>query len=126
MKNFKYTKGLLISLILLSFVGCVTVQDTIYLRQAEVVGPIYTPPIHVTDSIDTPALTVSPKFTMNTKKSFIGEVEQRIGFFNLDTNFIPADHSLIWNVTTVTAGLDLDLQLSNVFAITMGALYSSG
>ena len=70
-----------LSILILLFTGCATVTDTLYLRQAEVTGPIYTPPIHLVDSVVTPALVVSPKFSLNTKKSFTGEVEQRCWIF---------------------------------------------
>lgn len=110
---------------LLLFNGCTTVEETLYLRQAEVTGPIMCPPIHLTDSTDTPTFTVSPRFTFNTKKSFTGDVEQRKSYYGYDSAFIPLKNSLQWDIININAGIDMDLALSKSFAITLGAVYSS-
>jgi hypothetical protein len=105
--------------------GCATVEETLYLRQAEVTGPIVCPPIHLTDTTDAPSLTVSPKFTYNTQKTFTGDIEQRTSYYFIDTVFVPLENSLEWNIATINAGIDFDLALSQKFAITFGAVYSS-
>ncbi len=110
---------------LLLFINCSTTNQTLYLREAEVYGPISQPPIHLTDSSDTPSVTFSPKFSYNTKKTLIGDVSQSAGFFGSDTIFVPSENSLTWNMSTVYAGLDIDLILSRRFAISMGVNYSS-
>jgi hypothetical protein len=125
MKTLVNIGTLYISISLLLFTGCATVEETLYLRQAEVTGPIMCPPIHLTDSTETPSLTVSPRFTFNTKKSFTGDVEQRKGYYGYDTAFIPLENSLQWDIININAGIDMDLALSKSFAITFGAVYSS-
>jgi len=109
----------------LIFTGCAQIEETLYLRQAEVTGPIVAPPIHLTDSTETPSFTVSPKFTFNTKNKFTGDVEQRTSYYTRDTAFIPLENSLLWDIATISAGIDMDFALSNKFAITFGANYSS-
>lgn len=125
MKKIVNIRALYCLVPLLLLFGCTTVVERLYLRQAEVTGPIVTPPIHLSDSTDTPSLTVSPKFTYNTKKTFTGDVEQRTSFYNRDTTFIPLENSLFWDIATISAGIDMDFALSNKFAITFGAIYSS-
>lgn len=112
-------------LCLFLFIGCTTTNQTLYLQQAEVNGPISQPPIHLTDSSDTPSVTFSPKFSYNTKKTLIGDVSQSAGFFGSDTIFVPSENSLTWNMSTVYAGLDIDLLLSKRFAISLGVNYAS-
>jgi hypothetical protein len=113
------------SLPVVLFTGCVTVEETLYLRQAEVTGPIVTSPIHITDSTDTPSITFSPKFTYNTKNLFTGHVAQNTSYDELDSVLIPLENSLTWDIATFNAGLDIDIALSQVFAISMGVNYSS-
>jgi len=113
------------SLPLMLFSGCVTVEETLYLRQAQVTGPIVTSPIHITDSIDTPSITFSPKLTYNTNNLFTGEIAQIGSYYEIDTSFVPSEHSLTWDIATFNAGLDIDIALSRVFAISMGVNYSS-
>ncbi len=110
---------------LLLLINCSTTNQTLYLREAEVYGPISQPPIHLTDSSDTPSVTFSPKFSYNTKKTLIGDVSQSAGFFGSDTIFVPSENSLTWNMSTVYAGLDIDLLLSRRFAISLGVNYAS-
>jgi hypothetical protein len=112
-------------ILLLTFFGCTTVKDTLYLREAEVTGPIMPAPIHLTDSIDTPSFTISPRFSYSTKNSFNGEIEQFTWYSSLDSGFVPSEHSLTWNVANINAGIDMDLALSKVIALTFGVNYSS-
>jgi len=94
-----------------------TTVRTIYLQEAEVTGPINQPPIHITDSIDTPSITFSPRFSYSTKNTLIGDIKQRSELYELDTTFVPSENSLTWNIATVNAGLDMDVVLSKSFAI---------
>lgn len=110
---------------LLLLIGCTTTNQTLYLQQAEVTGPISQPPIHLTDSIDTPSVFFSPKLSYNTKKTLTGNVSNSGGYYSPDTIIVPLDSSLTWNMSTIYAGLDIDLILSSRFAISLGVNYSS-
>ncbi len=112
-------------LCLFFLISCTTTNQTLYLRQAEVTGPISQPPIHLTDSSDTPSVTFSPKLSYNTKETLTGNVSQSTALYGSDTIFVPSENSLTWNITTVFAGLDIDLILSRRFAISLGVNYSS-
>ena len=98
MKRLISIVAIYITILLLA--GCKTVDETLYLRQAEVTGPIVAPPIHLTDSTDTPSFTISPRFTFNTKKSFTGDVAQRTSYYTSDTAFIPLENSLRFIILT--------------------------
>ena len=105
---------------LLLFISCTTTKQTLYLQQAEVHGPISQPPIHLTDSTDTPSVVFSPKLSYNTKNTLTGNVSNSGGLYTTDTIFVPSENSLTWNMSTVYAGVDIDLILSRVFAISLG------
>ena len=105
--------------------GCVSVKDTLYLREAEVTGPIITSPIHLTDSIDIPSFTISPRFSYSSRKNLIGEINQYPSYYFQDTIYVPSEHSLTWDMTSVNAGVDMDITLSKAIAIFMGVNYSS-
>lgn len=123
--NIRYFSSSVVFFLMIAVMGCTTVKDTLYLRQAEVTGPITPAPMHLTDSIVTPSFTISPRFSYSTNNNFNGEIEQYTRYYLLDTAFAPSEHSLIWNVAKVNAGLDMDLALSNVIALTFGINYSS-
>lgn len=116
---------LLMLLIIFFMIGCTTVKDTLYLREAEVSGPIMPAPIHLTDSTDTPSFTISPRFSYSTQKKLYGDIDQSSTYYSLDTTFSPSEHSLTWNIANLNAGVDMDLALSKVIAISFGANYSS-
>ena len=94
MKRLIIITAFYFSIPLLLFSGCVTVKETLYLRQADVTGPIVPSPIHLTDSVDTPAVTFSPRFSYNTKNSLIGDIAQSRSYYGLDTIFFPSEKSL--------------------------------
>ena len=106
------------------FIGCATVDETLYLREAEVSGPLTPAPIHITDTTDIPSITISPTFSYNTKNTFTGNITEFTSLYGLDTFFIPSDNSLVWNVATVNAGVNFDLKLFRGFALTLGVNYS--
>lgn len=125
MKLFKYISLTIKLLLLFSLIRCTTVKDTLYLQEAEVTGPIMPAPIHLTDSIVTPSFTISPRFSYSTKNNFDGNITQFTSYYALDTSFVPSEHSLTWNIANVNAGLDMDLSVSKVIALTFGINYSA-
>ena len=112
-------------LIVLIFTGCSTVKDTLYLRQAEVSGPVMPAPIHLTDSIETPSFTISPRLSYSTQNNLNGDIEQYSSYYSLDTTFVPSEHSLTWDITAMNAGIDMDWAISRVIALSFGINYSS-
>ena len=111
-------------IIFLNLVGCATVEETLYLREAEIAGPLTTAPIHITDTTNIPSITISPTFSYNTQKTFTGSIAEFTTIYALDSTFVPSDNSLTWNVATVNAGINLDVKLFRGFALTLGVNYS--
>jgi len=120
-KYYKILSTLIFSFFLF---GCATVEETLYLREAEVTGPLTPAPIHITDTTDTPSITISPTFSYNTQKTFTGNISEYSTLYGLDTNYVPSSNSMSWDVTTVTAGVNIDLAILKGFAITLGVNYS--
>jgi hypothetical protein len=123
--SIKYFKIIFPCIIVLTLFGCATIEDTLYLREAEVSGPIMPAPIHLTDSMDTPSFTISPRFSYNTKSNFTGDIEQYSSYYSLDTTFVPSENSLTWDIASFSAGVDMDFAVSKVIALTFGVSYSS-
>ena len=78
---------LLVNVISLLLFGCATVEETLYLREAEVAGPLTPAPIHITDTTDIPSFTISPTFSYNTQKTFTGNIREYSTLYGLDTYF---------------------------------------
>jgi len=146
LKNtYKYIFTGFISLLIL--VGCTTTRQTLYLQEIEISGPINQAPIHITDSVETPTVIISPRFSVNTQKTLTGNtgghsMVNTDGVFQVDTSFFndgtvkytetPGkniyrfdDRDLAWNVSTFSAGIDFDFVLTRNFALFGGASYSS-
>ena len=91
--SIKYFKIIFFCIFMLTLFDCATVEETLYLREAEVTGPIMPVPIHITDTTDVPSFTISPTFSYNSKKLFTGEVEEYTSLFWLDTSFVPSEQA---------------------------------
>ena len=125
--------------------GCFTVEQTIYLQDVNVSGPVNQPPLQVTTQNKT-AITISPRISFNNRKYISGNVENHTqvnyeGYYQIDTIFYsdgsksyqisdannqPFDgDNLRWDIAQLNAGLDMDFRLSGAFAITAGISYAS-
>ncbi|MCW8805294.1 MAG: hypothetical protein OQK56_02440, partial [Ignavibacteriaceae bacterium] len=102
----KYFTIIIVSAFFLILFGCATVEETLYLREAEVAGPLTTAPIHITDTTDIPSFTISPTFSYNTQKTFTGNIGEYSTLYGLDTSFVPSSNSMNWDVSTITAGIN--------------------
>lgn len=128
----------------LALYGCFTVEQTIYLQDVNVTGPLNQPPLQVTTRNKT-AITITPKISFNNRKYISGNVESHTtvndnGIYQIDTIFNSdgsrsyrisdennrpfSGENLRWNIAQVNAGLDMDFQLSNGFALTAGISYA--
>ncbi|MCK5467526.1 MAG: hypothetical protein KAI99_03430, partial [Cyclobacteriaceae bacterium] len=153
MKSFiKYYSLIIYAIIVLSIVtGCTTSHiptttiRTIYLQEVEVSGPINQPPIHITDSLKIPSITITPRFSYNSQTDVSGQIGYHTlvneeGIFQVDTFYNNGTFTLketpdvnrkryvgqnfTWNVASVYAALDFDFQLSRNFGLFCGANYS--
>lgn len=128
-------------------VGCTTVK-TLYLQDVEVTGPINQSPIHITDSTETPSVTLSMRFSYNPEKEIKAKTEgtpmvNSQGFYQVDTTYnsngtitytkTPGvnrysypGQNLTWNFAAVTAALDFDFKLTRNFALFGGFNYAGG
>ena len=132
-------------IVLFFLIGCTTTQ-TLYVQNAEVRGPINQTTVHLTDSTETPSVTISPWFSYSTKKSMGGHIDghslvNEDGIFQVDTFYNGSEiiyretpganrysftgENFTWLISTVTAGLNFDLLLAKGFAISLGVNYSS-
>jgi len=132
---------------MLFFISCTTTKQTLYLQEIEIQGPINQSPIHLTDSIETPSVIISPRFSVNTQKELNANtgghsMVNSDGIFQVDTSFFNdgtvkyteatgenvhqfEGQNLNWNVSTFTAGIDFDFVLTRNFALFGGVSYSS-
>jgi hypothetical protein len=130
--------------------GCNTLRDpstseAIFLQEIEVTGPINQPPIHLTDSLDAPIITLTPRFSYISQTSIRGQIERHTlvneeGIFQVDTFYNNGDYTLkettdankynftgknlTWNVASVYAALDLDYRMYRNFGVFLGINYS--
>ncbi len=135
----------LIPVISFLLAGCSSVTQTIYLQNVDVSGPLNQPPIEVMSHPGS-TFTISPRLSMNGRRFLSGNVESHSSvnennvyqvdtIFNNDgtksykisdsnTHEFKGDN-MQWNIPQVSAGLDMDIQLSNAFAITGGLSYAA-
>ena len=135
-----HIKTAIVISILFSFCSCTTITDTLYVQDVEVKGPINQPPIRVTGK-DSASFTISPKFFINSNKSYNGLVEGHTqvnseGIFEVDTitsgnsvtyqeaagsnNYEFEGENLHWVTPDYFVGLDIDIALSRKIALSGG------
>jgi hypothetical protein len=138
----------LLCLVFFTLVSCApsTTITKIYLQDVEVTGPINQSPIHLTDSSDTPSVTLSAKFSYNPEKEFKAKTDgtpkvNSQGIYQVDTTFYNdgtikytktpgvnrfpyIGENLTWKLASFTAGLDFDFKLSRSFALFTGVNYA--
>ena len=144
--SVKHFKIIFLGILVLTLFRCTTIE-TLYLQDVQVTGPINQLPIHITDSTDTPSVTISARFSYNPEKELKAKTEgtpmvNSQGFYQVDTiynngtityektpgvNLYPyPGQNLTWNFATVTAGLDFDFKLSKNFALFAGVNHAGG
>lgn len=144
MRGFYYY-WLLLPAVTLFLTGCSSVTQTIYLQNVDVYGPLNQTPIEVMSHPGS-TFTVSPRFSYNGRKYHSGNVDSHStvnenNIYQIDSVYNPdgtrsykisdsniyefKGDNLTWNLPQVTAGLDMDIQLSKAFAVTGGLSYSS-
>ncbi len=126
--------------------SCTTIQDTIFIQDVEVNSPIHHPPIHITDTSKY-SIILSPKFSVSTTSLVSGTIKGHtkvndLGFFQIDTTVnsdgsitfrealganknIYRGNNLIWNITKVMAGIDMDARISDRSAFFGGINFTS-
>lgn len=145
-KPFMKIRLLLFPLALIIFLSsCTTIKDTIYVQDVNVKGLVTQPPLNITVK-DTASFTISPKFFINTKKSYNGLIEGHTkvnssGFFQIDTivngNEIKytetpganvhdfKGENLHWSIPDYFISVDVDLPLSRRVVLSGGFNLSS-
>lgn len=144
MKTIKtfYLKTIIALFILFSLCSCETtkITDYLYIQDINVKGPINQPPVRVTGK-DSASFTISPKFFINSNKSYNGLIEGHTkvnseGFFEVDTitdgenvtyretsganRFDFEGENLHWSIPDYFVGLDLDISISRKVALSGG------
>jgi len=105
--------------------SCTTIQQTIYLRDIEVKGPMNPPPIRITENKTAGSLTISPRLSFNKYSEISGSTEsERRGDSAQDSLFRPNSRNLFWRIPQAAFGVDFDFAVSSSFAIAGGLNYS--
>ena len=122
-------KLIIITIFTIFLVGCATVEQTIYLGDVDVEGPVVVPPTHLSNTGEAGKFTVSPHVSFLNKKEIIGSTNDRYSqSFRLtdSTSYSTKKDNFYWNVSEYTMGVDLNLQVSNAFSIFGGVDFSGG
>ena len=126
------------------FHGCGNIEQTIYLQDVHVSGPINQPPLHLTVKSDSNKITLSPKIFINTANNLNGQVDGHSkvnsnGTYQMDTIFSGGVRKLResgnniydftgnnfhWAMPDAEVGIDFDIRLSKVIAFIGGLNYS--
>lgn len=126
---FNFLKVNFLLALVLIFIGCASVEQTIYLGDVEVGAPIVPPPTHINVNKESGSITISPRFSvMSSKSKLSGRTDGKyVGSFKIDdsTYYSPRQQNLEWNPFSYTAGLDLDIKVSNSVSL-FGGINTSG
>ena len=110
-------------------VGCASVDQTIYLGDVNVKGPLVIPPTHLTNDGEADKLTISPHVSFMNRKEITGSTDDRYSkTFKLtdSTSYRTKLENLYWNVSEYTIGVDLDFRAGDAVSIFGGVNFSGG
>ena len=133
-----------IALIFISLVGCTTINQTIYLQNIEVTGPMNNPPLNITTGQKQGSFTISPRFAINDNKQLSGRIEKHTyvdnsGIYRVDTVlnngtrfYREGDgnvneykgNNLIWKLPNFLAAVNIDYAAGNHIGLNLGLNYA--
>jgi hypothetical protein len=106
---------------LINLVGCVNVEQTIYLGDAKVKAPISPPPTHLNVNKEVGSVTISPRFSIiksnTTIKGTTDDSYTDTFRFSDSLSYVAPKENLTWNVSQYIIGADIDYKLSKGFSI---------
>lgn len=106
-------------------ISCGTVQQTIYLQDAEVKGPINTPSIRITKDRTPGTITFSPRLNVNGYSEISGNTGgERYRDPEQDSLFSKKSKNLLWMMPEFSLGMDFELALTKSFGFAAGLNYS--
>jgi hypothetical protein len=130
------------------FLGCGTTDYTLYLQDVTVKGPIARPPLHITNANEESHVRVTPHVEFNPRRNqkVVGVISghslvNQHGVFQVDTlvdgrtirfrEHVDANTNqftgtnLTWRIPDQSGGVDLDIHLSQNFALSGGINWST-
>ena len=130
----------------LFFFGCGESREvTIYLQDLKVKGPVGEPPVHITKDPEAHTIQITPRFWGVVRRTSTGFIDGHSpvssnGEFRVDTNYSGdaisfsdrgginniafKGSNLTWIYPSSGGGLDIDLSISERWALSLGATYS--
>jgi hypothetical protein len=110
-----------IALVGAALAGCGNVSEQVYLQGLDAAGNLPAIPLLVTDSLRAGQIQVSPRITGMTGagRTLSGRIPVSGPDFP-DSIYARPDHNLTWSIPGVTGGIDLQVAVTQGFAITGG------
>lgn len=122
--------------------GCSSIEQTIYLQNVNVNGPLNNPPVFITQ--ENAGIQISPRLSINSVNALAEQtnhsgvnsygyyqvdtvyVDGKISYKESNTNTYKYNHNNVnWNLPRVTAGLDIDLPASKSISFFGSLNYST-
>ncbi len=139
MKNIKYY--IIMTIITLLHLGCGVVTNKLYIQEANLESNLNSPPLNITKNKTAGSITVSPNISINSQKKISGIVMEHTkvnssNVFQVDSIIAEGNisykesgknvysykgNNMKWNLPEAALGLNIDLALSDRFALTIGA-----
>lgn len=134
----------IVVIIFINFIGCTTVNQTLYLQNIEVSGPMNNPPLNITTDQKQGSFTISPRISINDNRQLSGRIEKHsfvdnLGIYRIDTSFNNGTRyyqesirntneykgkNLIWKLPSFLAAVNIDYSAGNHIALNLGLSYS--
>ncbi len=139
MKNIMSYIILLLIALLLS--GCGVITNKLYIQEANLESNLNSPPLNITKNKTAGSITVSPGISINSQKNISGSVMEHTkvnssNVFQVDSTIADGSisykesgknvysykgNNMHWNLPEAALGLNIDVALSDRFALTIGA-----
>lgn len=137
--------GLVVIVLTVFGSGCARIEQSVYIQNVDIGGPINQPPLNITNAKKAHSITLSPKVYINTQKNYSGLTGSHtsvnsMGIYQVDTVYetgrVPyysesstnsysyKGKNLNWQLPDASVGVNADIALTDHFAINGGVNYS--
>lgn len=109
------------------FTGCATIEDEVFIQNAQVAGPLNQPPVQVTTKDAQKKFVISSSMVTTNPKKYIDNMDiilsdynklAKIDKHNWDQN------NFGWTLPDYSAGIQIEIPLSKSASVTVGGNYS--
>jgi hypothetical protein len=109
------------------FIGCGTIEDEVFIQNAQVTGPLNQPPVQVTTKDAQKKFVISSSITTTNPKKYVDKMSIILSDYNKLAKIDKhnwEENNFGWSLPDYSAGIQIEIPLSKSASVTVGGNYS--